>query len=166
MLSDIGYCFYLQQKMPEAENALNEAVKIDSSNETATNNLALVYGREGRYQESKTLFMRNNSEAETCANLAYVMAQNGETAKAKEMYLRALTLDNKMQVAAKAMLQIDEREQTMDRLASASPTRHPVAATTAKEAGRNVLRENDSAAPEVEELPMPVNTVNSDNRTS
>ena len=64
--------------------------------------------------------MKTNSEAEACANLGYVMAQNGETAKAKEMYLRALTLDNKMQVAAKAVLQIEEREQTRVKLASAS----------------------------------------------
>jgi Flp pilus assembly protein TadD len=133
LLSDIGYCYYLQQKLPEAEKVLRDALKIDSTYETAVNNLALVLGRQGRYQESKELFLRTNSESETYANLGYVLAQNGETAKAKQMYLRALTLDNKMQVAAKALLQIEEREKTMTRLASAGSAKRPAAARPVEE---------------------------------
>jgi Flp pilus assembly protein TadD len=110
LLSDIGYCYYLQQKLPEAEKTLREALKINPSYEAAVNNLALVLGSEGRYQEAKELFLRVNKEAETYANMGYVFAQNGEMGKAKEMYVKALTLDNTMKIAAKAALQIDERE--------------------------------------------------------
>lgn len=120
LLSDIGYCCYLQQELPQAEAALKDALNLEPSYATAINNLALVMGREGRFKESLDLFKRNNSEAEAYANLAYVLAQNGQSAQAKEMYLRALTLDNTMRAAAQAMLQIDERQQTQTRLADSA----------------------------------------------
>jgi Flp pilus assembly protein TadD len=120
LLSDIGYCCYLQEKLPEAEEVLNKALNLEPTYATAVNNLALVMGREGRFQESLDLFRRTNSEAEAYANLAYVLAQNGETAQAKQMYLRALTLDNTLRAAAQAMLQIEERGQVQTKLASAS----------------------------------------------
>jgi Flp pilus assembly protein TadD len=122
LLNDIGYCYYLQHKLPEAETTLNEALKLEPTNAAAVNNLALVLGRSGRVKESLELFKRNNSEAEACANLAYVLAQNGDMAQAREMYLRALTLDNRMRAAAQAVLQIDERQEAEQRLASARQT--------------------------------------------
>lgn len=118
LLSDLGYCYYLQHKLPEAEATLNEALQIESTYAAAINNLALVLGRQGRVKESLDLFKRTNSEAEACANLAYVLAQNGDLAQAKKMYLRALTLDNRMRAAAQAVLQINEREQVSNNLAA------------------------------------------------
>jgi Flp pilus assembly protein TadD len=119
LLSDIGYSCYLQQQFPQAEETLRAALNLEPTCATAINNLALVLGREGRFQESLDLFKRTNSEAEAYANLAYVFSQNGKTAQAKEMYLRALTLDNTMRAAAQAMLQIEEHEQVQTKLASA-----------------------------------------------
>jgi Flp pilus assembly protein TadD len=116
LLSDIGYCYYLQHKLPEAENVLQEALKLEPTYPAAINNLALVLGREGRFQESLDLFKRTNSEAEAYANLAYVLTQNGQLAQAQQMYLRALTLDNRMRAAAQAMLQINDRSQTQAKL--------------------------------------------------
>jgi hypothetical protein len=72
-----------------------------------------------------------------------VLAQNGELAKAKQMYLRALTLDNKMRVAAKAMLQIDEREQALGRVASSSSEQHSAASRTTEEEIKTVSYENE-----------------------
>lgn len=116
--SDIGYCLYLQQKLPEAEATLREAVKAAPNHVAATNNLALVFGAQGRYKESLDLFKRVNREAEAYANLGYVLAQNGDSEQAKQMYLHALTLDNTMRAAAQAMVQIEERERAQTRLAS------------------------------------------------
>lgn len=127
LLSDIGYCFYLQHRLPEADGALNDALKLEPTNAAAINNLALLRGKEGRFQESLELFKRTNTEAEAYANLAYVLAQNGELAQAREMYLRALTLDNGMRAAAQAVLQIDDRNQSQSRLVSASFGPHLVA---------------------------------------
>jgi Flp pilus assembly protein TadD len=118
LLSDIGYCYYLQHRLPEAEGALREALRLQPTHSAATNNLALVLGRQGRFQESMELFKRTGNEAEAYANLAYVLAQNGQLAQAKEMYLRALTLDNRMRAAAQAMLQVNDRAEMQDRLAA------------------------------------------------
>jgi Flp pilus assembly protein TadD len=122
MLCDIGYCNYLQQKLTEAESAIEESLKLEPTNATALNNLALVRGRQRRYQEALELFKRTNKEAESYANMGYVFAQNGETEQAKQMYLRALTLDNKMKAAAEAILQIDRREKTHMALAQCDPS--------------------------------------------
>jgi Flp pilus assembly protein TadD len=126
LLSDIGYCCYLEQKLPEAEASLTEALKLEPTNATAINNLALVRGRQGRYQESLELFKRTNSEAEAYANLGYVLSQNGESEQAKQMYLRALTLDNKMRAAAEAILQLEHRRKTQTAMASISSESHSV----------------------------------------
>lgn len=128
LLSDVGYCYYLQHQFTEAEAKFNEALKLESTHAAAINNLALVLGRQGRVEESLNLFKRTNSEAEAYANLAYVLAQNGDRAQAEQLYLHALTLDNKMRVAAEAVLQLKEREQIESRLKPESVG--PLAAAT------------------------------------
>jgi len=120
LFSDLGYCYYLRHQLKEAEDILNQALKLEPNHAAAVNNLALVVGAQGRFDESLALFKRANSEAKAYANLAYVFAQHGELAWAEETYSRALTLDNKMRAAAQAMLQVAERRQAQERLASAA----------------------------------------------
>lgn len=79
------------------------------------------------------LFKRVNSEAEACANVAYVLAQNGDLSQSQQMYLRALTLDNRMRAAAQAALQIKEREEARSRLASSPSTSSAVVPAVATE---------------------------------
>ena len=111
LLSDVGYTLYLQRRLPEAEACLRRALTLEPTHASATNNLALVVGTEGRFDEALMLFKRANPEAEAYANLAYVMAQNGQTARAQDTYLKALTLDQNLRVAAQAMLQVADRGQ-------------------------------------------------------
>jgi tetratricopeptide (TPR) repeat protein len=119
LLSDIGYCYYLQEQLKEAENVLGQALQAEPNHVAATNNLALVVGAQGRFDEALALFKRVNSEAKAYANLAYVLAQHGDLTRSEEMYLCALTLDNKMRAAAQAVLQVAERRRTGANLASA-----------------------------------------------
>jgi Flp pilus assembly protein TadD len=129
LLSDIGYCYYLQLRLPEAEKALGDALTLDPTNAAALNNLALVMGRERRFEEALDLFKRSNNEPEAYANLAYVLAQNGERGRAKQVYLHALTLDNSMRAAAQAMLQVGNHAPADLRVAAAGvrplPTKSP-----------------------------------------
>lgn len=118
LLSDVGYCYYLQHRLSEAEATLKEAIKLEPNCALAANNLGLVFGAQGRFRESVKMFRRNSSEAEAYANLAYVLAQRGELARAEQAYLRALTLDNSMRAAAQAALQVNKRARTLTRLAS------------------------------------------------
>jgi hypothetical protein len=53
--------------------------------------------------------------------LAYVVAQNGDLAQSQQLYLQALTLDNRMRAAAEAAIQIQEKEATKNRLAAIAP---------------------------------------------
>ena len=118
LLSDLGYCYYLQQRLPEAKAVLNQALQLESNHASATNNLALAVGAEGRFDESLSLFKRVNKEAQAYANLAYVLAQYGDLVRSQQVYERALTLDNSMREAAKAMLQVAKRKQVLARLAA------------------------------------------------
>ena len=147
LLNDMGYCCYLQGKFKEAEDLFRQALKADANNPAAitmaTNNLGLAVGAQGRLDESLSLFKRVNSEAEAFANLAYVLAQTGQGARAQQMYLRALTLDNTMRAAAQAMLQVAERSQAWAEVAAANrqpppatPTAAPAVVGTLAPAGR------------------------------
>jgi Flp pilus assembly protein TadD len=119
LLSDIGYTYYLLQRLPEAEAALNQALALEPNHVAATNNLALLRGAQKRYDECLTLFKRVNREAEAHANLAYVLAENGELEQAENAYSYALSLDSNLRVAAKAMLQVSQRRQIESRVAAA-----------------------------------------------
>lgn len=109
LLSDLGYVYYLQHRLPEAEQTLNEALALEPKHQAACNNLGLVLGAQGRFAESLAVFKQVNSEGEAYANLAYVLAQRGEFQRSEDAYLHALTLDNRLQTAAAAMLQVAQR---------------------------------------------------------
>ncbi len=123
LLSDLGYVYYLQHRLPEAEQTLNEALALEPKHQAACNNLGLVLGAQGRFSESLAVFKQVNSEGEAYANLAYVLAQRGEFQRSEEAYLHALTLDNRLQAAAAAMLQVAQRRraQSAEKVAGQTP---------------------------------------------
>ncbi|NJL24013.1 MAG: tetratricopeptide repeat protein, partial [Calothrix sp. SM1_5_4] len=102
---------YLQDRLPEAEKCLGEALAVDPRHKPAWNNLGLVLGAQGRFPESLEAFQRVGSEAEAYANLGYALAQRGEYEQSEKAYLRALTLDSGLRKAAAAMLQVADRRQ-------------------------------------------------------
>lgn len=109
LLSDLGYMYYLQDRLDEAENYLQKALEMEPGNAMASNNLALIFGARGQFDRSLKFFRRCNKEAESHANLAFILAQHGRLGQAREEYLHALTLDNSLRNAAEALLQIQER---------------------------------------------------------
>ncbi|MCR4414511.1 MAG: tetratricopeptide repeat protein, partial [Thermoguttaceae bacterium] len=56
LLSDLGYMYYLQHRLPESEATLRQALVRDPQHMAATNNLALTVGAQGRFDEALTLF--------------------------------------------------------------------------------------------------------------
>ncbi len=115
ILNDLGYACYISGDYNGAEDALELALKVDSQNRRATNNLALVMGSTGRFDESYQLFRRVNKDAEAHANVAYLYAQNGEGKKALEHYSRALSLDPDMKNAGNAMIEMAQVQQKLER---------------------------------------------------
>jgi len=106
MLTDAGYCCYLCSRTEEAERYLRRAVEINPGNAAGWNNLALLVGEQGRYDEALALFRRAGTENQAQANLAFVLAQRGEYQHALDTYNQVLTQDQKMRPAADAMLHL------------------------------------------------------------
>lgn len=106
LLSDFGYFCYLQDNIAAAENYLRQAVELDSNNAAYCNNLAIVLGEQGRYDEALRMFRRIGSEAEAQANMAFVLARRGEVQQALESYSRALDEDEQLRPAAEGLVQL------------------------------------------------------------
>lgn len=110
LLSDVGYCLYLQSRLDEAERFYRHALEIKGDHEATCNNLAVLLSERGNHRESLALFKRANDDAEAYSNQAYMLAQVGELGKAKELYSHALTIDNTIRPAANAMIQLSAHE--------------------------------------------------------
>lgn len=109
--SDIGYCFYLQNKLPEAEQAMRQSLAIDPQHRASLNNLAMVVGEQGRIDEAYDLFRRGNSEAEAEQNVGFLCAACGELDRAQHHFSRALSANPEMRPAAEALLQVTQAMQ-------------------------------------------------------
>src|SRR5690606_21326465 len=81
---DLGYALYLHNDAQAAEEALRQALECNPSHQRAMNNLAMVLGQQGRFDESLAMFRRCGTDAEAHANLAYLYAQAGRGQKAIE----------------------------------------------------------------------------------
>lgn len=106
LLSDYGYCLYLQDDLQTAERVLRDALKIDPRHEAAHNNLALTLGEQERFDEALAEFRLVVGEAEALANLGYVQSQLGYYDEAQVSLDRALTLNPDLRPAAEALLQL------------------------------------------------------------
>ncbi|MFP6691501.1 MAG: tetratricopeptide repeat protein, partial [Pirellulales bacterium] len=109
LLSDYGYLLYLQHRPNDAEEMLRQAITKDPTNKAARNNLGLVLGEQGRFQESFAQFQMAGETAAAHANLAYVYSLNGELDLAEQEYHRALSIDGDLRNAAEALLQLASR---------------------------------------------------------
>lgn len=110
LLNDYGYWLYLDNHLDEAERQLATALEVNPQHKQVLNNLALVVGRRGRFQESYALFQRCGSDADAHSNLAYVYAQLGQFDMARRHYEKALEIEPRMKAAAEALVQLNRRE--------------------------------------------------------
>lgn len=108
LLTDYGYALYLHEDLDAAERVLREVVEREPRHTAARNNLALVLGEQGRFDESFQEFRMAVDEPEALANIAYVKSQMGEFEDAEKTYHRALALKGDMRPAAEALIQLAE----------------------------------------------------------
>jgi len=116
ILADLGYSLYLKGDLKAAETALRQATRESANNERAINNLAMVLGQQGRTQEAYALFRSVVDEAQANSNLAYVMSRAGNSEQAAKRYSVALTIDEDLEKAQVALLQLAEQQQIAQRL--------------------------------------------------
>ncbi|MDB5386770.1 MAG: Tetratricopeptide 2 repeat protein [Planctomycetaceae bacterium] len=166
VLNDLGYACYLSGDLKMAETVFETALKISKDNKRAANNLAMVLGSQGRFDDSFRMFRQVNSEAEAHSNVAYLYAQNGDGKKALEHYSRALTLNPDLKNAANGLLEIAQLQQKMesDRAQIAQQqkqqTQQNPVAQVAAQAPPKVLQQLEAArpvpTPAVKSTPAPV----------
>lgn len=111
ILADLGYALMMREEYPEAEDVLRRAVRADANHDRAVNNLGLVVAQQGRPEEAFRVFRRVNDDAKAHANVAYVHVQRGEGKLAIEHYLKALSLDPKLEVGRHALVELAEVEE-------------------------------------------------------
>jgi Flp pilus assembly protein TadD len=142
LLSDAGYFYYLTGRSAEAERHLRRALEMDPGNRKYCTNLALAVGEQGRRDEAYALFRRAGSDNEATANMAFVLAQQGEYRQALNLYDRVLTNDPKMHVAADAMIELSKHTADKKDATAASPG-----------ANRPMLASHESPATATEDSP-------------
>ncbi|MHC4178475.1 MAG: tetratricopeptide repeat protein [Planctomycetota bacterium] len=91
LFCDWGYRCYLRRDFQQAEINLRKAVSLNDGLARAHNNLGLLLGRTGRYDEALREFAKAGcSEADARSNLALALSLEGNTEAALEQYELAL----------------------------------------------------------------------------
>lgn len=110
LLADLGYCYYLQGQLAKAEAALIKATRLEPSNQRYWNNLGLVLGHQGRYDEALDCFRKSGSEADAQYNLAFVYAAQERVEDAKRCFQAALSSDPTHRRAREALASFEAYE--------------------------------------------------------
>ncbi len=106
LLTDLGYALYLQNDLPAAEIALEEAIKRDSSSKRSFNNLSLVLGHQGRMDEAYQVARSVLSAEEAHANIGYICLQRGMLDDAARHYNQALEINPDLDSVKEAAVQV------------------------------------------------------------
>jgi Flp pilus assembly protein TadD len=86
VLSNLGLSYALSKNLKEAEATLQRAAAQRGAAPKVRQNLALVVGLQGRFQEAETIAKGDLSPSEAAANVAYLrqmLAQQGDWKKGK-----------------------------------------------------------------------------------
>lgn len=86
VLSNLGLSYALSKNLKEAEVTLQQAAAQRGADPKVRQNLALVVGLQGRFQEAETIAKGDLSPAEAAANVAYLrqmLAQQSDWKKGK-----------------------------------------------------------------------------------
>jgi Flp pilus assembly protein TadD len=112
--NDLGYSNYLQGRWTDAERALKTAQKLAPADPRVRTNLGLTLAAAGRSQEALPLLSGAEGDAAGHANLGYLLAATGQHDLARQHYQKALALRPDLQLARRAMAQLDRTQQGLE----------------------------------------------------
>jgi Flp pilus assembly protein TadD len=92
LMNNIGYSYYLAGNLQEATNWLDAAVQAQRNYEPAIKNLALLYARQGWYEEAVETFITVVDEPRAYNDVGYVALRNGDLEAATELLTEAIRL--------------------------------------------------------------------------
>jgi tetratricopeptide (TPR) repeat protein len=107
--NDAGYSYYLQGRWAEAERALRAGLKLAPDDARLRTNLGMTLAAAGRSREALPLLGHAQGEAVGHANLGYLLAATGQIEPARQQYETALTLRPDLDLARRALAQLDGR---------------------------------------------------------
>lgn len=110
IMNDLGYCYYLQGSLTQAEPYLRQSVAMQPANARFRNNLGLVLGHMGRVEEALIEFRAGGNEADAQFNLAFVYASQERTDESKQCFRNALAIDPTHRRAREALASFEEYE--------------------------------------------------------
>jgi len=90
---DHGYFLYSTGNLQQAEAALRESLRLQPEHRQATINLALVIGKQGRFDEAEQLFTRAIGPAAALHNVGMLKLQAGQSTTGGEMLAEAARRD-------------------------------------------------------------------------
>jgi Tfp pilus assembly protein PilF len=112
VLGDLGYCYFLQGKLDDAQRTLAQAVALDPTNSRHRNNLGLVLGHQQDYDAAFEQFSAAGSEADAYYNMAFVFAAQDLTAEAKGCFQEAIDADPSHTRAKEALASFEDYDRT------------------------------------------------------
>jgi Flp pilus assembly protein TadD len=148
--NDAGYSYYLQGRWAEAEGALKTAARLDPDDERIRINLGLTLAAAGRTEQALPLLSRSTGDAAGHMNLGYALAATGQLDLARRQYETALALRPDLDLARRALAQLDHQQ--------GSPASSATEATLMARTARSVVdpRVNQvSTGPVIAAPPMP-----------
>ncbi|MCA1566287.1 MAG: tetratricopeptide repeat protein [Acidobacteria bacterium] len=93
VLNNLGHSLYLDDRYADALARLKDAARLAPADARVAGNLALVYGRLGKYDEAFKQFKRAGSEFYARTNTAVLLANAGRDRDAIKHYEAARKLD-------------------------------------------------------------------------
>ena len=108
--NDAGYSYYLQGRWAEAEGALKTAARLAPEDERIRINLGLTLAASGRTDQALPLLSRSTGDAIGHMNLGYSLAATGQLDLARREYEAALALRPDLDLARRALAQLDQQQ--------------------------------------------------------
>lgn len=105
--NDAGYSYYLQGRWADAERTLKTAARLAPEDARIKANLGLTLAAAGRTREALPILSQYSGDAIGHANLGYLLAATGQVELARQQYLQALALRPSLDLARRALAQLD-----------------------------------------------------------
>jgi tetratricopeptide (TPR) repeat protein len=107
--NDVGYSYYLQNRLADAERAFKTAAKIEPNDPRVLTNLGLTLAASGKNTEALAALSRAAGPAVGNANLGYILAAMGRSEEARKHYETALAHQPELTPARRALAALDAR---------------------------------------------------------
>jgi len=130
--NDAGYSYYLQGRWADAERTFKSGSRLATEDVKLKTNLGLTLAAAGRTKEALPLLSQYSGDAFGHANLGYLLAATGQIELARQQYLQALALRPSLDLARRALAQLDRAQDAEAVAAAGMPPAQAVSAASAR----------------------------------